>query len=114
MERRSQTGHSSATADYGIPAAAEHRSQYGDMKIISSEPVWDTMDSANMYETWLNGRKDNPTNCRQFAKQHTGITGRKNISLIDLRDFYIGKDHLGIRASESISLGIGYVAKGEY
>ena len=38
--------------------------------------------------------------------------GRECIGLVDMKDFYPGKDHLGTRAVEALCLRIGHVAKG--
>ena len=111
--RRSSTGASSACSSYPIPEAPEHVQQLGDMTIIFEEPVW-TVDETKKYEdlfpTWLNNRKDNQTNRREFGKQHFGNQGRMNITGSDLKRFYPPAMHRGLRCAETIGRRVGHIA----
>ena len=91
--RWSSTGSSTACLAYPIPEAPEHSDQLGDrcMSLVFEKPVW-IVDEIKKYEeffpTWLKHNQDNPTNRREFAKEHYGCTGRLNIAKTDLRHFY--------------------------
>ena len=65
---------------------------------------------AEKYDNNLGG-KDTCYNRREFAKENLGSMGRECIGLVDMKDFYPGKDHLGMSAVEALCLRIGHVEK---
>ncbi|KXJ17263.1 hypothetical protein AC249_AIPGENE8707 [Exaiptasia diaphana] len=65
----------------------------------------------NEFKTWLQNKKQNTQNQREFAKSHLGYTGRKNATGIDLVNFYPGTMHKTLRATETIVRRIGVIAE---
>ena len=115
--RRSSTGSSTACSAYPIPEAPEHSDQLGDMSLVFEKPVW-TVDEIEKYEelfpTWLKHKQDNPTNRREFAKEHYGCKWRLNIAKTDLRHFYPPVMHRALRSAETIGRRVGVVAEAKY
>jgi hypothetical protein len=88
------------------------------MKLIPpNEPEW-TVELADAmaedYSKNLGKRKHTSQSQREFATKNLGSMGKRNISNVDMKDFYPGKDHLGMREVEALCLRIGHVAKGKY
>ena len=115
--RRTSTGSSSACSSYPITEAPEHSDQLGDMTIIFEGPSWkinDTDKCADTFTTWLQNRKDNQHNRRQFAKEHFGNTGRSNITGTELEYFYPPAMHRALRSAETIGRRIAVIAHKKY
>ena len=65
------------------------------------------------FETELPGKAPTKEKHREFAKQHLGNTGPKNLNGTPLSEYYHGTAHLGFRSAETLCLRIAKIAAGK-
>jgi hypothetical protein len=113
-QRRVDSGNSSSRSTFPIPDSPEHTSLLGNMRVISTAPVWTHEDSRDMKQNYEKLVEKSPIGRSEFAKNNLGNQGRENLTTCDLRNYFPGTMHLAIRSLESLSIQIGMCAIGEF
>lgn len=114
-QRRVDSGNSSSRSTFPIPDSPEHTSLLGNMRVISTGPVWTHQDSRDMEQKYnrLNEKTPVPVSRSDFAKNNLGNQGRVNLTTCDMQNYFPGTMHLAIRSAETLSIQIGMCAIGE-
>ena len=113
-QRRVDSGNSSSRSTFPIPDSPEHTSLLGNMRVISTAPVWTHEDSRDMKQNYEKLVEKSPIGRSEFAKNNLGNQGRENLTTCDLRNYFPSTMHLAIRSLESLSIQIGMCAIGEF